>query len=190
MPNAKSATSGSPARVPRSSPASTRVSIADILDTVPGEGLDRMTPQSDSAYNTMARDHRPVPVDHTPDVKLKSDMAHFAEVRSRGRTIVGASLHAGSVPREPRTDLFIDTQTGFQHYDPARQLPLLSTGRKLRSMEECSGTSIGAMSQKDLELLWLSGASIVSGSSLIRPLGRPRLGPELWKIRSARARSS
>ena len=149
-----------------------QISIADILDTVPGEGLDRMMPQRDSAYNAW-----PEVTDLFPWVRSGCKIGRtwpisetLAPLRNRWRELIE------TVPRG-RSDLFIDTPSGQK--TTSKPMPLLSTGPKLRSIEEIDlddePEGYEPYGYRSLDRQW-----VIADQRLI-----DRAGPDMWPIRGA-----
>ena len=147
-----------------------QIGIADILDMVPGEGLDRMTPQSDSAYNAW-----PEIIDLFPWIRSGCKLGRTwpisetpAPLRSRWRQLIK------TVPRA-RADLFIDTPSGQK--TTSKPMPLLSNGPKLRSIEEIDlddePEGYEPYGYRSLDRQW-----IIADQRLI-----DRAGPDMWPIR-------
>ena len=150
-----------------------QISIADILDTVPGEGLDRMTPQSDSAYNAW-----PEVTDLFPWIRSGCKIGRTwpisetrTPLRDRWRELIE------TVPRG-RADLFIDTPSGQK--TTSKPMPLLSSGPKLRSIEEIDlddgPEGYEPYGYRSLDRQW-----VIADQRLI-----DRAGPDMWPIRGER----
>ena len=148
-----------------------QVSLADF-DTVSGEGLDRMTPLSDSAYNAW-----PEITDLFPWIRSGCKLGRTwpisearAPLKLRWRELVK------TVPRG-RAELFIDTPSGQK--TTSNPKPLLSTGPRLRSIDD-----IDLGDEPEGYLLYgyrsLDRQWVIADQRLI-----DRAGPDMWPIRGA-----
>ncbi len=145
-----------------------QIGIADILDTVPGEGLDRMTPQSDNAYNAW------------PEITDLFSWAHsgcqlkrtwpIAEIKSLAERRWQSLLL--EVSRE-RGQLL--KQTGFRT-TTSTPTPLLGPGPRLRMLRDLDRgdepEGFGRYGYRSFDRQWIIADN--------RLADRPR--PELWRV--------
>ena len=146
------------------------VTLADVVEVVPGEGLDRMTPRSDSVYHDW-----PEITDLFPWIRSGCKLGRTwpiaetpASLKHRWRELVE------TVPRD-RADLFIDTPSGQK--TRSKPKPLLSTGSRLPSIEEIDlgdePEGYELYGYRSLDRQW-----VIADQRLI-----DRAGPDMWPIR-------
>ena len=150
-----------------------QIGIAEIDELVPGKGLDRMTPRSESEYNDW-----PEIIDLFPWIRSGCKLGRtwpIAETRTplkqRWQELISV------VPRH-RSEFFIDTPSGQKA--TSKPLPLLSAGARVNSVEELD---IGDQPEgykpygyRSFDRQW-----IIADQRLI-----DRAGPDLWQTHSPR----
>ena len=150
-----------------------RVSLAEVDEPVPGKGLDRMTPQSESDYNDW-----PEITNLFPWIRSGCKLGRTwpisetrAPLRRRWRELVKM------VPRG-RADLFIDTPSGQKA--TSKPKPLLSAAPRLRSIEEIDlddePEGYERYGYRSFDRQW-----VIADQRLI-----DRAGPDMWPTRGER----
>ena len=146
-----------------------QIGIADILDKVPGDGLDRMTPRSDSAFNAWPEITDLFPWVHS-GCQLKRTWP-IAEVRSLAERRWQSLLL--EVSRE-RGKLL--KQTGFRT-TTSTPTPLLGSGPRLGMLRDLDRgdepEGFGRYGYRSFDRQWIIADN--------RLADRPR--PELWRVR-------
>ncbi len=146
-----------------------QIGIADILDMVPGEGLDRMTPQSDSAYNAWPEITDLFPWAHS-GCQLKRTWP-IAEVKSLAERRWQSLLL--EVSRERGRLL---KQTGFRT-TTSTPTPLLGSGPRLEMLGDLDRgdqpEGFEHYGYRSFDRQWIIADN--------RLADRPR--PELWRAR-------
>ena len=149
------------------------VNLADISLDVPGEGLDRMTPRSENAYNDW-----PEITNLFPWIRSGCKLGRtwpIAETRAplkqRWQELIAV------VPRH-RSEFFIDTPSGQK--TTSKPLPLLSASTRLNSVEELDigdePEGYQPYGYRSFDRQW-----IIADQRLI-----DRAGPDLWQMHSSR----
>ena len=145
-----------------------QISLSDATETVPGNRLDHMTPRKEREYNNW-----PEITDLFPWVRSGCKLGRIWPIAETRAPLKRRWQELISVVPRRRSGFFIDTPSGQK--TTSKPLPLLSSGPRLRSVEDLDvgdePEGYGHYGYRSFDRQW-----VIADQRLI-----DRAGPDLWQ---------